>query len=506
MACGDIEMGQASLAEISQLVIDCFTVHEVLQPPDTKASTPGIKPGTKPAVFQPLSAVHITNLNLSISTSSQLAQATSGFCSNLLALALQRSPASPLKRPSVSALRGRLQKSSDAQLTLRAAAWQSLAADSDAVSFVVTCCRYPSYGVDAVRAKDFADDNFERITDAEKPAFALMVGDQIYADFSGGLVDPLSPVERFYEKHVQAFGHANGMGDWLAQLPTYMTPDDHEFIESYPNGRPITMAASRAPLIGSDPADKAARDAVNAFQLLQQPPRIGSSGSYTFSHGPARFFVLDTRTGRTEDWLMGPTRQPSPALLAPATLHALKAWLNHADSETQLNCLVTGSVLVPGLAQGSNPAYAGRPDNWQSYPAERAMVMAELSALGQRGGRFLLLSGDYHVSAACEIFDKKVPDKPIGAALVAPPLYAPISFLNASAHDVWMDEPLSFAGNNWTLEPKAVSRPGSGIAAVAVQRDSSGTYTVTVTAQLTVWEAGVKTKTVSAPWTATFDL
>lgn len=502
MACGDIEIEQTSLAQISQLVIDCFTVHEVLQHPEPKASTPVIKPATKPAVFQPLSAAHITNLNLSLSTSSQVAQATSAFCKNLLVLTLQRSPASPSKRPSVSALRGRLQKSSDAQLTLQAAAWRSLAADSSAVSFIATCCRYPSYGVDAVRAKEFADDNFKRLIGSDKPAFALMVGDQIYADFSGGLVDPLSPVERFYEKHVQAFGHANGMGDWLAQLPTYMTPDDHEFIESYPNGRPITMAASRAPLVGSDPADNAARDAVNAFQLLQQPPRIGSSASYTFSHGPARFFVLDTRTERTEDWLMGPTRQPSPGLLAPATLHALKAWLNHADSETHLNCLVTGSVLVPGLAQGSNPAYAGRPDNWQSYPAERAMVMAELSALGQRGGRFLLLSGDYHVSAACEIFDKKVPDKPIGAALVVPPLYAPISFLNASAHDVWMDEPLSFAGSGWILNPTAVSQPGSGIATISVERGLQGGYTITVMAQLTVWEAG----TAPLPWTTSFNL
>ena len=38
------------------------------------------------------------------------------------------------------------------------------------------------------------------------PAFALMTGDQIYADATAGLTDPISAVERYFERYATAFG------------------------------------------------------------------------------------------------------------------------------------------------------------------------------------------------------------------------------------------------------------------------------------------------------------
>ena len=496
MACGDIEIpkelwnGQVN----THVVVDCLTLHETLAPPKSASTVP-----------KDLTDELLSDLCQSAAAGAfALKPATAVFCAELLSAAhapksAQKPPLVP-KRVSISVRRNHVSREADAQLHLKASAWASLDKTCASVTFAATCCRYPSYGVDAVRAKKAAKEDFETIITNHNPAFALMVGDQIYADASGGLVDPLSPIERFFEKHLQAFGHTQGMGDWLAQLPTYMTPDDHEFTESYPNGKPITMRSSRSHLVGHDPADTAARNAFNAFQLLQQPsPRMGS-GSYTFSHGPARFFVLDTRTERTEDWMVGPTRQPSPLLLNPATLQALIDWLNNPEALKQLNCLVTGSVLVPGLSPNCNPAYGGRPDNWQRYQTERATVMAELSALGKRDGRFLLLSGDYHVSAAFEIYDSTASTQAIGAALVVPPLYAPLPFLNASLHDIWADEPLTHPNGTWTLKTRGAPTLGSGITGITVTRSGHNSYTVTTAASLTVWETGIAS---SVAWTTT---
>ena len=490
MACGDIQIPKKLWnSASSEVLIDCFTVHETLANPAL---------GSK--VILGIPAAAISDLS---STPGKVVtvQPTTRTAVAALFAASQKPKAPPIsgtpaRRSRVSILRNQETKDSDARLTLRASAWQFIEPTSNSLLFIATCCRYPSYGVDAVRAKDYADTDFRNLIKEGDPAFALMVGDQIYADASGGLVDPLSPIERFFEKHVQAFGHRQGMGDWLARLSTYMTPDDHEFTEGYPNGRPITMQRQRGPLIETDLADNAARDAVSAFQRLQQPAQIASSGSYTFDHGPARFFVLDTRTERTEEWIGNPVTRSSSTLISLATQAALEAWLSHSDADNYLNCLVTGSVLVPGLAPDSNPAYGGRPDNWQIYSAERAVVMQALSALAKKGNRFLLLSGDYHISAACTIIetDSKGKKTAIGAALVVPPLYAPLTFLNTSPQDVWMEEPITIGNSKWELSPQTATQPGSGIACISVERENRSSaghsYNIKVNASLKVWETG----------------
>ena len=497
MAVGEIQVPKQRWGSGSDVKIDCFTVHETLV---------NLPPASSVLVILPPSVIADLDRHKSVQAVA-LPEAVSVFCSGLLAATQKvKAPVSPAKRATISALRNLVAIDTDAQLTLRARSWQAIESTANAVTFAATCCRYPSFGVDAVRAKKSADDDFEAIVENEKPAFALLLGDQIYADSSGGLVDPLSPIERFYDKHVQAFGHSQGMGDWLAQLPTYMTPDDHEFIDGYPNGRPITKLPWRGRLNTPDPADIAAREVVKAFQSLQQPPRIGNSESYQFNHGPTRFFVLDTRTERGEEWLAHSTLRHPSALLSANTIAELLKWLAHADATEYLNCLVTGSVIVPGLVPGCNPAYGGRSDGWQQYASERAKVMTALSALGAKGGRFVLLSGDYHISAACTISNNL--SKTIGAALVVPPLYAPLTFLNASPHDIWMDEPLPLAGGDWKLTPQGEPQPGSGIAGITVARNppySANSYTVKVAAKLKVWEAG-NTTGMPRHWSVTINL
>ena len=87
----------------------------------------------------------------------------------------------------------------------------------------------------------------------------------------------------------------------MAQVPTYMTSDDHEIEANWPS------KASRADFRVEHPA------AMHAYSICQMSrsalPRLDDEGTrpgemphhwpYSFSDGCCDFFVLDTRTERS---------------------------------------------------------------------------------------------------------------------------------------------------------------------------------------------------------------
>ncbi|WP_427915622.1 GMC oxidoreductase [Ramlibacter sp. MMS24-I3-19] len=358
---------------------------------------------------------------------------------------------------------------------------ESLPAGRD-VMFAVGSCRHPGLGLDQLRV-DGSVRRFLHGTLPEQVAFATLLGDQIYADATAGLVDPLSPVERFHERHETAFARGR-LGDLLAALPVYMTADDHEWIDNYPLGSPLVRRPWPQWTNPSLPFDEddarvaaMAAEAVTAFQRLQSPIGAAMAGHYTFRHGCTRVFSLDTRSNR----------QRNRPEIVPDLL-ALEAWLREPEAQHSLNVVMCGSVVLPGLEPGSDPGSPGATDTWQQAPLQRLHLLQLL--VRHARGRFLLLSGDYHVSGAAVLL---VDGEPVGAAVVAPPLYAPLLYANSAPASVFTAETIALGGGevlSMQVPRGGEFTTGSGLGFISVQLRSAG-LAITYQRKLWVWEQGL---------------
>ncbi|HEY1225800.1 MAG TPA: hypothetical protein VGF26_00630, partial [Ramlibacter sp.] len=223
-------------------------------------------------------------------------------------------------------------------------------------------------------------------------------------------------------------------------------------------------------------ADMAA-DAATAFQRLQSPTGPGPARHYRFDHGCARVFSLDTRSHR----------QRHRAEIVPDLLE-LEEWLKKPAAQTSLNVVMCGSVVLPGLEPSSDPGSPGALDTWQQAPLQRLQLLQLL--LEHARGRFLLLSGDYHISGAAVLL---AGNEPVGAAVVAPPLYAPLPYANSTPASVFTAESIDL-GNGQELRmqvpPGGEFEPGSGLGFISVRLRPPG-IAITYQRKLWVWEQGL---------------
>ncbi|WP_372658630.1 alkaline phosphatase D family protein [Hydrogenophaga sp.] len=363
---------------------------------------------------------------------------------------------------------------------------------SHGVSFLASCCRHPGLTVDRNRI-DEALAHVQNARDRKAPAFALLVGDQIYADATAGLVDPTSPVERYLERYETALTAAP-MRRFLAHMPTFMTPDDHEWTNNYPHAAPLHIRAW--PDWGYEGSFRGvngawatwARASMRSFQRLQGPFATGKkkhAHQYGVGNfGPVRVFVIDTRQRR---------HRGLPEVVVNQTFNDLQRWLC-AGSKDVLNVVVTGSVLLPGLHADADPANPGAMDTWQSAPdqRQRALDMLVRRCVGTPH-RFLLVSGDYHVSVALQIrVGSETHSTVVGAAVVVPPLYAPMPYVNSCPEHLWLDEPLAVAGQALELVVPQNGEPrvGSGLAHITVGCTAAG-FKISVHRELQVFEQGL---------------
>lgn len=325
-------------------------------------------------------------------------------------------------------------------------------------------------------------------TELKPPALMLMLGDQIYADATAGMLDPATPTERFTERYNQAFGLGNSpkTARLLRTLPVLMTPDDHEFRNGWPDEGPIMANGDEGKAYAT------ATQMLQAYQSLTNPNK--KSGSYMLDTGPCRLIVLDTRSNRIEG---------EPHLISPADMGLFEQWISSAGE--RFVCISTGSVVLPRLHKDVSPANpVAVPDGFERSEQQRGTILrlcAEHAA-----GRFALLSGDYHIAAAVQIYrvgSQDGPDLPIGCAIVAPPLYAPLRYINTLPNEVIQSERLDakhhHLGPGLELEirpckslsdPIAPLRPmeGSGYGLTQIQR-TGGQWCVTVGMQLNQYEA-----------------
>lgn len=350
-------------------------------------------------------------------------------------------------------------------------------------------CRYPGFALEAGRVDNWLRLLNQATTGVDAPPawpeaqFGLLVGDQIYADATAGFVDELSPTERYNHRHGQAFGRwrtsrtgnrqPERLGDWLATLPVVMVPDDHEFIDGHPNAAPLLQrppSLGRPPIGPNDPVQRTAWWAVRAFQRLQSAPYTAPATGWQI--GPLRALALDTRSDRARVPPNAPV--PGGTILNRQLRRAILNWMASPEALDRLNLLACGSVVAPQLHFDADPTSPSGRDDLAFSPRDRQWL---LHALHQRAAseprfRFLLVSGDYHVSALATLDDEA--GRRVGAALLAPPMYAPMPYLDAPAHGIDVDERVALPGGAaWQVRPaNATTHPAHPAGALAVQRGS----------------------------------
>ncbi|GAB1737062.1 hypothetical protein NU219Hw_g747t1 [Hortaea werneckii] len=215
-----------------------------------------------------------------------------------------------------------------------------------------------------------------------KAQFMLFLGDFIYADvpYSHG-----TDAANYRRQYRQVYASP----DWPAaakELPWIHVYDDHEVANDWDKNT-----------TGVFPA---ANDPYEHYHIAVNPPPVRKGETYfSFTQGPATFFMLDTRRYRSpNDGTNGSdpvTGEPTKTMLGQTQLNDLLEWLKRSEPEG-----VRWKVLVSSIPFTKN-WWFGAQDTWRGYLGERQIILEHMWDVGLRGGvGVIVLSGDRHEFAA----------------------------------------------------------------------------------------------------------
>ena len=289
--------------------------------------------------------------------------------------------------------------------------------DASTFTFVFGSCFAPqnAYGEAAVRRL------LSVMSGPDAPDFGLLLGDQIYADEprQNGL-GKIAQTEADYREVYRLAWAETAWRDALANLPWRMIWDDHEVDNDWfwtspdrVEARPGWLTRLRRRL-GGYPRElwaliphRRLRAAVQTFwehQMMHGPPlRLPPAGvenhrpllltsnrghfGYTFTHGPAAFYVLDLHSHR---YMASYGR----SMMNAEQWTDLEHWLLEVRDRYPFKFLVS-SVSV--FFQQRLPFGGGR---WDEFPDERRRLVHLINAHQIEGVFFL--SGDLHVAHIVE--------------------------------------------------------------------------------------------------------
>lgn len=260
--------------------------------------------------------------------------------------------------------------------------------------------------------------SLEERRQADDLRFLLMIGDQIYADAFqyNGIGKIACTLQEYRDVYAYTWSRP-ALRRLLANLPVFMTLDDHEVDDDW---RWLDRERRWATipwwdmfirwLQGRPPQErnlplKRVQEALQAYwehqgmhaPAMLQPPPIDRSGqydlipsqtgslAYTFTFGAAAFFVLDTRTMRT-------CNRRERSMLGEDQWRALETWLLSVKDAYPVKFLVTSCALLYNMWPDI-PA-----DRWSGFPNERDRLLHLLAANGIEG--VYLLAGDLHSAHA----------------------------------------------------------------------------------------------------------
>lgn len=339
---------------------------------------------------------------------------------------------------------------SEAQAQVRRR-WAETLSPGGTLKLFATTCRYPGFAVELRRSENATAEMLAKLEQEGAADALLMLGDQIYADATGGLFDTTSALEKYGGRY-QALFASPRFRRLAARLPIYMTQDDHEFSNNWCQEDMFQGPAG-------DAHYRTALGMLHACQVSHSPygaRAVAPPFDYHMRVRGVPVYMLDSITMR---------HLPPGDIVDDAQLKSLEHWLRRIPAaEPKLIC--TGSVVAPGYTLGLDAA--GRHDplrcgdfaNWQGYARQRRMLFDLIRQHG--GGNVLLVSGDYHVAAHGLI---SYEGAPVAQALIVPPLYAPMRYINDAAREL---AGLELFGDYEIKCPPDKRHPGSGYAEISV--------------------------------------
>lgn len=227
-----------------------------------------------------------------------------------------------------------------------------------------------------------------KLPSAFRPSFMLFLGDFIYIDVPQRFGSSVSHYRSEYRRIYASPSWSVPEEDPAIQLPWLHTLDDHEIENDWHMGN-LT------------PPYLAAVEPYIHYHVSVNPPipptpfaKPENTTYFSFIHGPASFFMLDTRTYRSAP------SEPNSTILGSAQLQSLLAYLVRPESAEVRWKIVASSVPFTKNWQ------VGRSDTWGGFLNERSTVFEEMwRAERELGVRVILLSGDRHEFAATRFPD-----------------------------------------------------------------------------------------------------
>ncbi|KAE8401145.1 Metallo-dependent phosphatase [Aspergillus pseudonomiae] len=262
------------------------------------------------------------------------------------------------------------------------------------LSFLTSSCMKPNFPYNPL-SHPLRIEGIEKMTETVsklpsllRPAFMLFLGDFIYIDVPQRFGSSVSHYRSEYRR-VYSSPSWYSHGDAPAiDLPWLHTLDDHEIENDWSKGN------NTAPYL-------AAADPYIHYHVSVNPPipatpfaKPENTTYFSFINGPASFFMLDTRTYRSEP------AQPDSTILGSAQLQSLLAYLSRPEPAEVRWKIVASSVPF------TKNWHVGTTDTWGGFLNERRTVFEAMwRAERELGIRIILLSGDRHEFGATRFPD-----------------------------------------------------------------------------------------------------
>ncbi|MBU6269688.1 MAG: alkaline phosphatase D family protein [Betaproteobacteria bacterium] len=274
------------------------------------------------------------------------------------------------------------------------------------------------------------------------PDLVLLLGDQIYADATGGFADATRIDERVEQPHDDAL-RVSPLRELMRRRPVRTLIDDHELID---NWEPMPEAvALRRPdeARRRQQTQEAGREAFLRYQRMRPAVDDPASGrrrrdilarpvDQHFAFAGHAFYLLDTRTGRSA---RGSSTAPQERLIIDERQwYGLRDWL--LARPRALKFVATASALLARRRHiADHPEDTGSSDAWDGFPESLRWLIEFLYF--NRISNTVFLSGDEHHSFHAEARVTSPDDDHILkiVSIHSSALYAPFPFANGRPLD-----------------------------------------------------------------------
>ncbi len=334
--------------------------------------------------------------------------------------------------------------------------------------FLVGSCLYPGTPFDCSGSDQAFAGMLQLLSQPVDCDLLFLIGDQIYADATNGLLDPTPWRDRYVDRYRAAFRSAAVAGV-LNALPCHFAIDDHEFADNYagytPSGQVHSVAKQEAFEIAALKTGGMGQDQFLFARDVARAYMGSARGAKAFGNSTAPddafwyalddqaeiscpAFILDTRSERKRAAKGTPAR-----LMSDEQMKAFIHWLSEHKSDARPKFVFFGSPIMPLTREAFHRGVWMRQDGPTGYPDELSEIVRHIASEAIQ--RVIFVAGDPHLSCAATM-ELSAGNKCVSALhIVSSGLYSPLSFANMAPSAV-----------DWSRQgaaPSRISLPGAQI-------------------------------------------